>query len=56
MNRETRLVILDTVSALMSGAAIAITVITLTSCGQPYHDHYDQVVKMRSYPLNGSKY
>ena len=55
MNREARLAIMDTISILCAGAAITLQVVMLTSCGQPYHDHYDQVIKMRSYPLTGSK-
>ena len=56
MNRSPLLEIIDITSVLMSVAAITMSVITLTSCGKPYHDYHNQVIKMRSYPINGGKY
>ena len=60
MNRETRLAILDYTSIVISVAAIAMTVVTLTSCGQPkstvFDVWYEAVINEPYDPMNGSKY
>ena len=60
MNREHWMELLNSISLLFAGAAIALQVVMLTSCGSDKQSEFDKwyeaVINEPYDPLNGSKY